>query len=119
VDLSGIKDQLERDEVKRITNVLEIGKSSYLLTFLKLSESIQKGSAEAQDNLKFLLNLQEPCEKLASATPSQIPSILPVILNNIRMIWGLSRYYNSPERLTGLLRKVNEKYRILLIVLGQ
>jgi dynein heavy chain len=106
VDLSGIKDQLERDEVKRITNVLDIGKSTYLVTFLKLSESIQKGSAEAQDNLKFLSNLQEPCEKLAAATPSQIPTILPIILNNIRMIWGLSRYYNSPERLTGLLRKV-------------
>ncbi len=41
VDLSGIKDQLERPEVKRIQNVLEFAKSSYLPPFLKLSDLIQ------------------------------------------------------------------------------
>jgi dynein heavy chain len=127
VDLSGIKEQLERPGVKKIQDILELASSSYLQQFLKLSDNIQvsiqrpasfslpfffffpgskMGSAEAQDNLKFLQALSEPCTILAKAEPEDIPQILPMILNQIRMIWGMSGYYNSPERLTGLLRKV-------------
>ena len=53
-----------------------------------------------------LQNLTEPCEKLAMATPSEIPAILPSILNMIRLIWRYSQFYNTSDRLTGLLRKV-------------
>ena len=38
-----------------------------------------------------------------------IPKVLPVILNCIRMIWSLSRFYNTPERLVGLLRKLSNE----------
>lgn len=106
-NLHSIQSQLERIEVKTIKGVLELSKSSYLEQFLKLSELIQKGSSEAQDNLKFLSALQVPCEKLAASSPAEIPYLLPDILDVIKMIWGLSRYYSTPERITSLLRKVN------------
>ena len=32
-----------------------------------------------------------------------------MILNCIRMIWSLSRFYNTPERLVGLLRKLSNE----------
>ena len=38
-----------------------------------------------------------------------IPKILPLILNCVRMIWSLSRFYNTPERLVGLLRKLSNE----------
>lgn len=43
---------------------------------------------------------------LAAATPDKIPAALPKILNCIRLVWNLSRFYNTGERITGLLRKV-------------
>jgi hypothetical protein len=45
-----------------------------------------------------------------AAVPSQtIPALLPPILNCIRMVWNLSRFYNTPERLTVLLRKLSNE----------
>ena len=86
--------------------VLEHARSSYLPPFLKLSQLIQQGTEEAVDNLKFLTNLTAPCLKLTEAKPKAIPAILPAILNVTRVVWRHSRFYNTADRLTGLLRKV-------------
>ena len=51
-DLSGISDQLNRPELKNITTVLKLAKSNYLDQFLRLSNLIQEGTLQAQDNLK-------------------------------------------------------------------
>src|SRR4051812_32540730 len=65
------------------------------------------GSIEANNNLKFLNSLTDVCTQLTQSTPEAIPLLLPQILNKIRMIWTASRFYNTDERLTGLLRKVS------------
>lgn len=67
---------------------------------------LQEGSRQAESNLKFLTVLKDPCADLADAKPSEIPAMLPKILNLIRMIWVNSDFYKTRERLTGLLRKV-------------
>ncbi|EKX36467.1 hypothetical protein GUITHDRAFT_97557 [Guillardia theta CCMP2712] len=108
-DLSGISSQLERSDVKRICSVLEKAKSSYLKPFSDLAQEIMDGSEEARDNLKFLQILFDPCTKLASAKPKDISQHLPEILNLIRVIWSLSKYYHTPERIMGLLRKVSNE----------
>ena len=109
VDLGGIREQLENQKVKDIIQILEVSKSSYLAPFLNLSNSIQKQTMAAEDNLKFLLSLEKPCQLLAKASPNEIPELLPKLLHCIRMIWNISRFYNTPERLTGLLRKVSNE----------
>ena len=67
---------------------------------------VQDGSYQAQSNLKFLSILKDPCHELADAQPKDIPPMLPKILSLIRMIWVNSEFYNTKERLTGILRKV-------------
>ncbi|XXQ31513.1 AAA+ ATPase domain-containing protein [Plasmodiophora brassicae] len=109
VDLLGIRRQLERPIVVDIVRVLQIVGSSYLRPFETLKGMIQSGSDEANDNLRFLETLHEPCNKLKGAAPNQIPPLLVDILNLIRMIWTLSKFYNTQERLTGLLRKVSSQ----------
>jgi len=109
VDLSGISEQLHRDDVRRVVLVLEHAKSSYLGPFETLSQRIDEGSVEANNNLKFLQLITEPCQALSVAEPRDIPGILPHLLNCIRMIWTLSRFYNTEERLTGLLRKISNE----------
>jgi len=68
---------------------------------------VQDGSYQAQSNLKFLSVLKDPCLELADAHPKDIPPMLPKILHLIRMIWVNSEFYNTKERLTGILRKVH------------
>eukprot|EP00935_MAST-01C_sp_MAST-1C-sp1_P000961 g961.t1 len=109
LDLSGISEQLNRDGVKQIVRVLNAASSDYLQPFETLSNSIQFGSIEATDNLHFLESLTQPCEQLAQAELEQIPAILPILLRHIRMIWAISEYYNTEERITGLVRKVSNE----------
>lgn len=64
VDLSGIGEQLNREDVKRVTCVLKASESSYLGPFVTLSQRIQEGCTEAISNLKFLESLKVPCQVL-------------------------------------------------------
>ena len=148
--------------------------------FRSLETGIMNGSIEAQENLKFLECLQEPCEQLAKATPEGIPALLPKargqdcdptrpkrlrkrpeqanqrhelrrsentpnanenvqntptlsglwsrsaecaarcasgcwrdqaleVLHCVRMIWTISTHYNTPDRISGLLRKISNE----------
>ncbi|KAI9188053.1 hypothetical protein H9P43_002444 [Blastocladiella emersonii ATCC 22665] len=108
-DLSGISNQINRAEVQQIIRVLEVAKSSYLDQFHRLSNLIQEGSMQAQDNLKFLSLLTASCTELAAAEPRAVAKILPKVLNYIRIIWANSRFYNSKERMTSLLRKISNE----------
>jgi dynein heavy chain, axonemal len=92
--------------VPSVLQVLERSKSSYLPPFLNLRSLIQHEAAAAEDNVKFLLVLEEPCKVLAAASPEAIPAALPRILHCVRLIWNLSRFYSVPDHITGLLRKV-------------
>lgn len=108
-DLSGISQQLEKPGIQKIVAVLECAKSSYLAPFQSIADMIQRGSQEATDNLHFLSLLFDPCFSLSRAKPSEIPKILPEILACIRIICTASKFYNTEERLTGLLRKVSNE----------
>eukprot|EP00210_Caulerpa_lentillifera_P007994 g7633.t1 len=108
-DLNGIRCQLQSAPVIKIVSLLEFAKSAYLSPFLELRNSIEREAICADDNLKFLNCLRQPCEKLASASPVEIPSTLPPIVNTIRVIWNLSRFYNTSERISSLLTKLSNE----------
>jgi dynein heavy chain len=59
--------------------------------------------------LQFLNTLSEPCRKIESAQPADIPKILPDVLMAVRVIWELSVFYNTPERMKGLLTKISNQ----------
>lgn len=67
---------------------------------------MQEAFDQASDNLKFLSLLKDPCQSLQKAMPSKLPSLLPKILQIVRIIWINSNHYNTTELVTILLRKV-------------
>ena len=89
--------------------VLSLAGSSYLPPFLELKEKIQHEAVAAENNVTFLTCLEAPCQQLSKARPPEIPALLPQILDCIRMIWSLSQFYNTPERICSLLRMVSNE----------
>lgn len=77
--------------------------------FGDLAANIKNKSEEANNNLLFLESLFESCEVLGAAEPKNIPDLLPGILMRVRMIWDHSKYYNSSERISGLLHKISNE----------
>eukprot|EP01083_Nonionella_stella_P177342 623003_1 len=109
IDLVSVREQLNKVGVKTIILILRASCSTYLERFDNLAGSIEFGSKEANENLKYLLTLKNPCYNLSTSEPNKIPLLLEDIILIIRMIWSTSTYYSTNDRLTSLLRKVSNQ----------
>ena len=108
-DLLGIQEQLVSPSVRRIIEVLQYSKSNYIEPFDLLSNQIVVRAAEANDNLKYLESIREQCTALRETPAENLVSILPDLLHRIRLIWSFSQYYNTEDRVCGILRKVSNE----------
>eukprot|EP00981_Chlorochromonas_danica_P004175 scaffold838_cov160-Ochromonas_danica.AAC.12 len=108
-DLLGIQKQLEGENVKRIIDVLQYAKSNYIGPFQSWTQQIVSRAAESNDNLKFLESIRPQCTALRNIDPEKIVSVLPDLLNRIRLIWSFSSFYNDNDHISGLLRKISNE----------
>lgn len=69
--------------------------------------------------MKYLATLEKFIEPLYEGTPETIKDTLPALMNSIKMIHTIARYYNTNDSMTGLFVKItnqmiaNCKYNIL------
>lgn len=108
-NLKALTTRLQEKQLKKIIDVLSRANSSYLAGFKELEEKIKFGYDEANDNLQCLSILQTPCKAIENAQPKEIPKLLPEVLNNVRMIWECSRYYNTNDKMKSLLTKISNQ----------
>ncbi|EFJ08553.1 hypothetical protein SELMODRAFT_185288 [Selaginella moellendorffii] len=109
IDLSGIREQINHSGVAAILKILEKLKSAYLSPFSSLSRKIEQEAVVAEENLKFLVTIEDPCKELGAAKIVDIPFALPKLLKCIRMIWKISPFYNTDEKISGLFAKVSNE----------
>lgn len=64
---------------------------------------------EAKDNVKYLQTLEKFIEPLYDGVPETIKETLPALMNSIKMIHTIARYYNTNERMTGLFVKITNQ----------
>jgi dynein heavy chain len=64
---------------------------------------------EAKDNVKYLATLEKFIEPLYEGTPDSIKDTLPALMNSIKMIHTIARYYNTNDRMTGLFVKITNQ----------
>lgn len=108
-NLKVVSQRLKDPKLNKIIEVLEKASSSYLQNFEDLRKDIEKGHDEAEDNLKFLGLLYEPCKKIEASQPKDIPKVLPEVLNNVRIIFELSKHYNTTDKMKVLLTKIGNQ----------
>ena len=84
-----------------------------------IDNKITEQLSEAKDNVKYLQTLEKYLEPLYVGNPETIKETLPALMNSIKMIHTIARYYNTTERMTGLFIKItnqmitNCKYNIV------
>ena len=80
-----------------------------MLSFQRLDLALTDKLNEAKDNVKYLSTLEKFIEPLYTGTPQQIIETLPSLMNAIKMIHTIARFYNTSDKMTGLFIKITNQ----------
>uniref|UniRef100_A0A3P9MF80 Dynein, axonemal, heavy chain 5 n=1 Tax=Oryzias latipes TaxID=8090 RepID=A0A3P9MF80_ORYLA len=97
---SYLLEQLKSPHVRTILRVLGLAKSKLIE---EIDRRITVASNEAKNNVKYVYSLETFYEPLYKCDPVAIVKAVPSLINAIRTIHNVSRYYNDSEKITTLL----------------
>lgn len=105
-----VKYQLNHKDFLKVFKILRQSQSIFAQPIENNMVLIDKEIKRAQNNVRYLKLLIEPCNELSSLdSPADIPTKLPRIVNIIRFIWLNSGYFNSPDAITKIFRYVGNQ----------
>lgn len=70
---------------------------------------LAQAANEAKDNVKYLSTLERFVDPLYTGTAASIAEGLPALLNSVKMVHTIARYYNTSARMTGLFVKITNQ----------
>ena len=106
---NSITEQLKSKECRLVLGVSQAGRGKGHRNWKNVDMKVTDAANEAKDNVKYLTTLEKSLEPMYTGTPYQIIDSLPALLNNIKMMHTIARYYNTTERMTTLFVKVTNQ----------
>jgi dynein heavy chain len=104
--LSTIYEQLSQPAVKAMLATLELAREPALDAFRAAFAELSKCYVEARDNVKFLNTLERHFKNLATGSLAAMLDTLPSLMNGLRMVWIISRHYNTDEQMLPLMKRI-------------
>jgi dynein heavy chain len=106
---NSIAEQLKRKDLRNTISVLQTAKSKVLKKWKVVDHSVTDALNEAKDNNKYLSTIEKYTEPLYNGNPVLAMDVLPALINNIKMMLTIARYYGTPERMTTLFFKITNQ----------
>lgn len=105
--LGTVYEQLNEDRVKKMRQVLQLAdvqSPNFDYNFAELTKQYM----EAKDNVKFLLTLERHFKNISHVKDSLLPisDTLQSMMHAIRMVWVISRHYNTDKTMGFLLELI-------------
>ena len=94
---NNVVEQLKHPMARVVTGVLVTAKSKVLKRWRTCDNGITDALNEAKDNVKYLSTLERLTLPLYSGNPEQIIESLPALMNNVKMMLTIARYYRSVQ----------------------
>jgi dynein heavy chain len=121
--LTSITEQLKGKAVKAVISVLSSASryaeneglidfqrvATLLSQWKEIDVQITEAANEAKENVKFLSTIERFFEPLYGNDVSAIIDTLPALINGIKMIHTIARYYGTTERMTKLFMKITNQ----------
>ena len=83
--------------------------ASLLAQWREIDIHITEAANEAKDNVKYLSTLERFFDPLYGGDPVAIIDTLPALMNSIKMIHTIARYFSTTERMTKLFMKITNQ----------
>ncbi|XP_045466201.1 dynein axonemal heavy chain 10 [Harmonia axyridis] len=105
--LSAMVEQLKKPTFLKVSKLLEKTKSPIIDAFVHYQLDLKKNYIQARDNVKFLytilryLNIVTNCDDFAT-----VKGILMELMDGLQLIWVLSRYYCTDEKMVPLMERI-------------
>uniref|UniRef100_G1KWX1 Dynein heavy chain tail domain-containing protein n=1 Tax=Anolis carolinensis TaxID=28377 RepID=G1KWX1_ANOCA len=104
-----IIEQIKGPNCKAVINVLNVSRSKIIKLWRELDARITDKANESKDNVRYLYTLEKVCQPLYNYDLVSMAHGIQNLINAIRMIHSVSRYYNTSERMTSLFIKVTNQ----------
>jgi len=105
--LDGLHQQTRQEAVQQVLQPLRASRNPVTEKLDEQLFELSRLNLEASDNAKFLSTLERNMRSLSSGSVTDLQDIVPELLNSIRQIWTVSRYYNREDRLVALLQRIS------------
>jgi len=106
---NGVAEQLKSKEARFVLGVAQTAKSQRFKQWKAIDNAITDALNEAKDNVKYLATLEKYTDPLFHGSPEHIIEALPGLMNNVKMMLTIARYYSTRERMTCLFRKITNQ----------
>ena len=106
---NSITEQLKTRDCKVVLAAANASKSRLLKKWKQLDNQITDAANEARDNVKYLSTLEKYTDPLYHGSVQGIIDGLPGLMNNVKMMHTIARYYNTTERMTRLFCKITNQ----------
>ncbi|NXT12170.1 DYH10 protein, partial [Prunella fulvescens] len=106
--LRALTEQIKLPEVQKVLEILQEAESEFTGALQIVLSDLKKHHMEAQDNAKFLSTVERHLKNLSTGTGVDvISSVIPSLLNALRLVWIMSRYYNKDARMVPFLERIS------------
>nr|XP_018669928.1 dynein heavy chain 5, axonemal-like isoform X1 [Ciona intestinalis]XP_026692815.1 dynein heavy chain 5, axonemal-like isoform X1 [Ciona intestinalis] len=101
--------EIRKPRIRAITAALHALKSKSIKKWREIDSMITDATNEAKDNVRYLYTLDKFFGPLVKCSPCSLIDHIPNLLNTVRMIYSISQFYNTSERMTSLFVKITNQ----------
>jgi dynein heavy chain len=107
-NLSVLFDQINAPKAQLMMQVMKLMDIPQLSSFNFHFSELTKLYLEAKDNVKFLTTLERHFKHISEGSYQTILESMQSMVNGLRMVWVISRHFNTDERMAPLMENIAE-----------